>query len=208
MASLRLAGFDYIFVPGSSDKTLLLLHGTGGDELDLVPVGQSIDPTASLVSPRGNVIENGAPRFFKRLAEGVYDVTDLAEQSGSLADFVRAAAETHRLDLARTCIVGYSNGANIAIHLMLTQPHLVKNAILFRPLYQLEVNPIPTLTDTAILQVNGQSDPIIPTTASDSLHQLLVQTRATVTYELLPTGHQLTEADLRIARHWYGATLA
>src|SRR6266853_1584533 len=106
--------FIHEFIPGSSERTLLLLHGTGGNEHDLIPLGRGLDPTAALLSPRGRVLENGMPRFFRRLAEGVFDLDDLRQRTHDLAAFVAAASAAYRFDPQRVIAVGYSNGANIA----------------------------------------------------------------------------------------------
>src|ERR1700760_3071890 len=107
-------GFIHRFQPADSHRTLLLLHGTGGDENDLLQVGAAIDPDAALLSPRGKVLENGAPRFFRRLAEGVFDEEDVVRRAQELSAFVREASETYGIDRAKLVAVGYSNGANIA----------------------------------------------------------------------------------------------
>src|SRR5256885_11545956 len=111
--------FIHEFVPGKSDRTLLLLHGTGGNERDLIPLGRDLDPTASLLSPRGKVLENGMPRFFRRIAEGVFDLEDLKKRTHELANFVVAAAQRYEFDLKKIVAVGYSNGANIAASILL-----------------------------------------------------------------------------------------
>ncbi len=129
--------FTYRFIPGTVDRTLLLLHGTGGNENDLLPLGRSIDPDASLLSPRGKVSENGAPRFFRRLAEGVFDEKDVVARAHELANFVSAAAKKHGFDLNTLVAIGYSNGANIASAMMLLGLLKFRGAILFRPMVPL-----------------------------------------------------------------------
>src|SRR3989338_2590494 len=127
-----LAGFTYEYVPGKSARTLLLLHGTGGNERDMLPLGEQLDPEASLLSPRGNVSENGIARFFSRLAEGVFDREDLAHRTEELAGFVDAARKKHGID--ELIGVGYSNGANILLHLICLHPTLLHAAALLRPM--------------------------------------------------------------------------
>jgi phospholipase/carboxylesterase len=124
--------FIHEFVPDSGSRTLLLLHGTGGNERDLIPLGRELDPNASLLSPRGKVLENGMPRFFRRLAEGVFDLEDLKKRTHELADFVVAAAQLYEFDLKKIVAVGYSNGANIAASILLLRPETFAAAILFR----------------------------------------------------------------------------
>src|SRR6266478_6575321 len=129
--------FIHEFVPGSSERTLLLLHGTGGNERDLIPLGHELDPGASLLSPRGKVLENGMPRFFRRLAEGVFDLEDLTKRTHELADFVIAAAQRYKIDMKNIVAVGYSNGANIAASMLLLRPEILSAAVLFRAMVPL-----------------------------------------------------------------------
>src|SRR4030095_9962012 len=125
--------FIYLFIPGTGDRTLLLLHGTGGNEADLLPLGFAICPDASLLSPRGKVLENGAPRFFRRLAEGVFDEEDVIERANELAEFISSAARKYNFDLNALIMVGYSNGANIASDMLLLGALKARGATLFRP---------------------------------------------------------------------------
>src|SRR5919198_2481586 len=129
--------FLHEFVPGNSNRTLLLLHGTGGNERDLIPLGRELDPDASLLSPRGKVLENGMPRFFRRLAEGVFDLEDLTYRANDLADFVIAAAQHYGFAPDQLVAVGYSNGANVAAAVLLLRPEIIHRAILFRAMVPL-----------------------------------------------------------------------
>src|SRR5438093_4095070 len=129
--------FIHQLVPGNSKRTLLLLHGTGGNERDLIPLGHDLDPNASLLSPRGKVLENGMPRFFRRLAEGVFDLEDLQKRTHELADFVVSAAEHYKIDIKHIVAVGYSNGANIAASILLLRPEVLSAAVLFRAMVPL-----------------------------------------------------------------------
>src|ERR1700676_1473126 len=129
--------FIHKFVPGTSGRTLILLHGTGGTESDLIDLGRRLDPTAALLSPRGKVLENGMPRFFRRLAEGVFDLDDLKKRTQELADFVISAAQHYKIDNRQIVVVGYSNGANIAASILLLRPEVLSAAILFRAMVPL-----------------------------------------------------------------------
>src|SRR6201988_4929578 len=120
--------FIHEFVPGASNRTLLLLHGTGGNERDLIPLGHELDPRAALLSPRGKVLENGMPRFFRRLSEGVFDLADLRKRTHDLADFVAAAGDGYDIDNKNIIAVGYSNGANIAASTLLLRPEILGSA--------------------------------------------------------------------------------
>src|SRR2546427_8680531 len=137
--------FIHEFVPGSSSRTLLLLHGTGGNERDLIPLGGALDPNASLLGPRGKVLENGMPRFFRRLAEGVFDLEDLKHRTNELADFVTAAAQHYGFASDEVVAVGYSNGANIAASMLLLRPKILSTAILFRAMVPLVPETQPNL---------------------------------------------------------------
>ncbi|HJX26089.1 MAG TPA: hypothetical protein VJ252_08025, partial [Chthoniobacterales bacterium] len=135
--------FIHEFVPGTSGRTLLLLHGTGGNEHDLLPLGRVLDPTAALLSPRGKILENGMPRFFRRLAEGVFDLEDLKKRTHELADFVAASAEQYQFAADKLVAVGYSNGANIAGSMLLLRPETFRTAILFRAMVPLVPENLP-----------------------------------------------------------------
>src|SRR5437762_12872989 len=138
--------FIHEFVPGTSERTLLLLHGTGGNERDLIPLGRELDPSAALLSPRGKVLENGMPRFFRRLTEGVFDLEDLKNRTNELADFVAAAAQRYRFAANNVVAVGYSNGANIAASILLLRPEILSAAILFRAMVPLIPDTPPNLS--------------------------------------------------------------
>src|SRR5437762_12331732 len=135
--------FIHDFVPGTSSRTLLLLHGTGGSERDLIPLGRELDPNASLLSPRGKILENGMPRFFRRLAEGVFDLEDLKMRTNELADFVAASVRHYKLAADHVVGVGYSNGANIAASMLLLRPEIMHAAILFRAMVPLVPDKLP-----------------------------------------------------------------
>src|SRR5216117_1575888 len=138
--------FIHEFVPGSLNRTLLLLHGTGGNERDLIPLGHELDPNAALLSPRGKILENGMPRFFRRLAEGVFDLDDLKQRTNELADFVAGAAEHYKLAADQVVAVGYSNGANMAVSMLLLKPEVLSAAILFRAMVPLVPEDLPDLS--------------------------------------------------------------
>jgi predicted esterase len=194
--------FIHEFVPGSSNRTLLLLHGTGGNERDLVPLGRELDPTAALLSPRGKVLENGMPRFFRRLAEGVFDLEDLQKRTHELADFIAAAADRYNIDNKNIIAVGYSNGANIAAGILLLRPETFAAAILFRAMVPLKPEKPPELANVRVWIGAGNHDPIIPTSETQCLVELLRTAGADVTVRFLNAGHALTPADISLARDW------
>jgi phospholipase/carboxylesterase len=198
------AGLDFIheFVPGSSKRTLLLLHGTGGNEHDLIPLGREIDPAAAILSPRGKILENGMPRFFRRLAEGIFDEEDLKRRTYELADFVAAAARHYELAAGEIVAVGYSNGANIAASLLLLRPETLCAAILFRAMVPLVPEKLPDLSSARIWIGAGNQDPIIPTSETQRLVDLLRTAGADVTIRFVNAGHGLTNNEIEIARDW------
>lgn len=194
--------FIHEFIPGTSARTLLLLHGTGGNERDLIPLGRELDPNASLLSPRGKVLENGMPRFFRRLAEGVFDLEDLKHRTHELADFVVAAPKHYELDTKKIVAVGYSNGANIAASMLLLRPELLSAAILFRAMVPLVPENLSDLSSLRVWIGAGSQDSIIPTSETQRLVELLRSAGADVTIRFFNAGHGLTEVDVETARHW------
>ena len=194
--------FVHEFVPGSSKRTLLLLHGTGGNERDLILLGREIDPTAAILSPRGKVLENGMPRFFRRFAEGIFDEEDLKKRTHELADFVGAAAEHYEFAADQVVAVGYSNGGNIAASLLLLRPGTLRAAILFRAMVPLVPEKLPDLSLLRVWIGAGNQDPIIPTSETQRLVELLRNARADVTIRFFTAGHNLTNHEIEIAREW------
>jgi phospholipase/carboxylesterase len=194
--------FVHRFVAGSARRTLLLLHGTGGNEDDLLPIGRALDPEAGLVSPRGKVLENGMPRFFRRLAEGVFDEDDLIRRANELAAFIREAAARYHFDQSDLVAVGYSNGANIAAALLLLQPGSIGGAILLRAMVPLTPPSLPVLDSVPVLIAAGNHDPIVPGENSRHLAELLRAAGADVTVFFEDAGHDLTERTLTTAKRW------
>lgn len=204
MASVDL-GFVHRYVPATdpaSRLALLLLHGTGGNESDLLPLGNMLAPGAAHLSPRGKVLERGMPRFFRRIAEGVFDLDDLRLRTVELADFIAVARATYDLADRRLVAVGFSNGANIAASLLLLKPGVLDGAVLFRPMVPLEPSPLPDLTDTRVLIAAGEHDPIAPPKESERLAALLTRAGADVQLNWSPAAHGLVEGDVSAARAW------
>jgi len=199
---MRQPDFIHAFVPGGSGRTLLLLHGTGGNEHDLVPLGRELDPNAGLLSPRGKVLENGMPRFFRRLGEGVFDVEDLKQRTNDLADFITVAAAQYNLATNEIIAVGYSNGANIAASMLLLRPEILHAAVLFRAMVPLEPADPPDLSPVRVWIGAGNQDPIIPTSETQRLVDLLRGAGADVTIRFFNAGHGLTNGDVEAAGQW------
>src|SRR5712692_4022787 len=198
-------GFVHKFLPKSAtgpDWTLLLLHGTGGDENDMVSLGRQLAPDAALLSPRGKVLENGLPRFFRRLSEGIFDEEDLKLRARELADFVREASSVYGLDGNSVVGVGYSNGANIAAALHLLFPRILKGSVLFRPMVPLVPDPLPDLYGVRVFIASGLRDPIVPKQESERLATLLREARADVTLEWERAGHELIKEEVALAGQW------
>lgn len=198
-------GFIHRFVPAEdadSGETLVVLHGTGGNENDLIGVGQTIAPGAAILSPRGNVLENGAPRFFKRVAEGVFDPKEVRTRGEELARFIRAAIAKYALDAGRIYALGYSNGANVASTVMFIDPRLLQGAILFRPMLVLEPEKQADLGGASVFISAGRMDPIVPVTSVERLVGLFESARAEVTLKWQLTGHNLVPGELREAAEW------
>jgi predicted esterase len=180
-----------------------VLHGTGGDENDLLPLAQSIAPNAAMLSPRGRVLEHGMPRFFRRHAEGVFDLEDLAVRTIELADFVQAASGQYGFDPKRVYALGYSNGANIAASLLLTRPETLAGATLLRPMLPFEPRHLPELTGKPIRISAGRSDEIIPRASTDRLAALLIRAGAEVTAVWYDAGHALIPREIAEAAEWF-----
>jgi predicted esterase len=204
----RQLGFTHRFIPpqAGNDKaevTLLLLHGTGGNEDDLLPLGRELDPNAALLSPRGKILEGGRiPRFFSRVAEGVFDIDDLKFRTHELADFVETASRVYSFNASKVIAVGYSNGANIAASILLLRPQTLSGAMLFRAMVPLVPDKIPDLSYKRIFMSSGLEDPIATKQEAQRLASLLKQAGANVVLEWQDSGHELTQHDIQAAKQW------
>jgi predicted esterase len=208
-------GFNHIFInsspngsnnkeydEGSKKLTLVLLHGTGGNEEDLIFLGKKIEPNASILSPRGKVLENNMPRFFRRLSEGVFDIEDLKFRTHELADFIQKCSLHYKFDLRHTIAVGFSNGANIATSILLLSPDVFQGAILFRAMIPLVPNPLPNLLNKKILLSAGLQDPIVSKKETENLYRLFQKTNAITTLKWQPSSHNLIQEDILVAKSW------
>jgi phospholipase/carboxylesterase len=185
-------------VPGK--PPILLLHGTGGDESDLLPLGQAVAPDAALLSPRGKVLEGGMPRFFRRLAEGVFDEQDVRRRANELADFVQDAREVYSFEAP--VAVGFSNGANMAAAVLQLRPEVLAGAVLLRAMVPLKERPQVHLAGKPVLILSGAMDPIVPAENASRLAAILESAGAAVDHRVLPAGHNLTQADVTITKAW------
>src|SRR5918992_5723803 len=206
-------GFNHIFINPSSNGsnsndlttkkvTLVLLHGTGGNEEDLIFLGKQLEPTASILSPRGKVLENGMPRFFRRLAEGVFDIEDLKFRTYELADFIRKCSLHYKFNLNQMIAVGFSNGANIGASILLLRSEVLQGAILFRAMVPLVPNTLPDLSNKKILLSEGLQDPIVSRSETENLFKLFQKTNANITLKWQNSSHNLIQDDLKIAKEW------
>jgi predicted esterase len=200
--------YQHRFEPASSDISappLLLLHGTGGDENDLIPLARQLSPDSMLLSPRGDVMENGHPRFFRRFAEGVFDLADVERRTHALADFVAAAAKHYRFDASRLTAFGFSNGANIASSLLLLRPDSLAAAVLLRPMIVLAPATVPRLSGKRILISSGTRDPLVPPDHPARLADFFRQAGAEVTIHSTAASHGLVPADFAAAQSFLSA---
>ena len=199
-------GFIHRYIaPSSPDAeaaTLLLLHGTGGSERDLIPLGQQLLPGAALLSPRGQVLESGMPRFFRRLAEGLFDLEDLKLRTEELVRFINDARSKYGLEHSKIIAVGYSNGANIASSVLLTYPDLLAGAVLFRPMVPFVPQRTPDLRNVGVFLAAGRADPITPPEQTSALAQILQTAGAQVSIHWHAGGHELGQDDVAAARDW------
>ncbi len=197
-------GFVHIFGPAEEpdSPTLLLLHGTGGDERDLLPLGRELWPGAALLGVRGKVLENGMPRFFRRVSEGVFDVEDLKERTNELAEFIDSAAEHYGLSKRHLVAVGFSNGANIAASLMLLHPHYLTAAVLFRPQIPFKPDMVRNLSELSVFIAAGTKDQIVPRDQAEQLQAALESGGANVSMYWHQGGHELGKDDVEAAKTW------
>ncbi len=187
-------------------RTVLLLHGTGGNERDLLDLGARVAPGARLLGVRGQVLEGGQPRFFRRLAEGVFDEADIRRRAADLAAFVPAAAATYGFDASKVFAVGYSNGANVAAAILLLHPGVLAGAALLRSMVPLEPTVVRALGGAPVLLAEGRTDPIVPVANAERLATLLKAAGAVVTLHWEQAGHALTMADVQLVLGWMEAT--
>lgn len=203
-------GFIHRFIPSNRKEakaktplaTLLLLHGTGGNEEDMIPLGHEIAPEAAILSPRGKVLEAGMPRFFRRLAEGVFDIEDLKFRTNELADFIENASKLYSFDLEYMIAVGYSNGANIASSLLLLRPEILSAAILFRPMVPFIPNTLQNLISKNILICAGEWDPIVPRQNTEKLLDIFKKAHTNVSIYWQKSGHELGQEEILTAKEW------
>ncbi len=196
----NLAGYEYEYVPGEAPRALLLLHGTGGNESQMLSLGRELDPEAHLVSIRGTVSENGMLRYFKRLAEGVFDRKDLAKKSEELAAFIEGVKKEHSLE--HVIGVGYSNGANMLLHVICTHPSLLTGAVLLRPMSGALPDSTAPLGGLPVHIGAGEQDSMIPSGDAKKLDSILRSAGATTSLRITPNGHSLGEDDIAHAREW------
>jgi phospholipase/carboxylesterase len=202
MSETRDLGFIHRFEPGAdpSKPPILLLHGTGGDEDDLLPFGRAVAPGSALLSPRGKALENGMARFFRRFAEGKFDEDDVRFRAGELADFIDAARAAYQI--AAPIAIGYSNGANVAAAILMLRPAALAGAVLMRAMAPFRQPPKVDLTGKPALMIQGAGDRIIPADSAALLAATLAEAGAAFKQELVPMGHQLSERDVALAREW------
>lgn len=193
----------HLFHQGKSKNVLLLLHGTGGTERDLLPLAQAVDPEASVLSVRGNILENGMPRFFRRLAEGIFDEEDLIFRTKELNEFLHDASNQYRFDRDSVVAIGYSNGANIAASLLFHYERSLKGAILHHPMVPRRGIELPDLTGVPVFMAAGKNDPLCSPEETEELQQLLEHAGARTAVHWEQNGHTLTGTEVQAAADWY-----
>jgi phospholipase/carboxylesterase len=198
--------FIHKFIAGTSGQTVLALHGTGGTENDLVPLAQSLFPDANILAPRGNVMERGMARFFKRFAEGVFDVENLKSETQKLADFVLESSQKYDFDASQVWGMGFSNGANIAASLLLERPEILSGAVLLRAMIPFEPDALPDLTNKPIFIASGQYDPIVPVNDVVNLADILRDAGAKVKHQIVAGDHGLVSHEIESLKAWLGET--
>lgn len=196
--------FVHTYQQGTSPWTLLLLHGTGGDDKSLLPLAPALLGDASVLSPKGRVLEGSAPRFFRRVTEGVFDVDDLIFRTNELADWLLDVKAEYGLDPNRLIGVGYSNGATIVSSLLMLRPDVFRGGVAIRPSLPYEPASMPDLQGKDVLYLPGEFDTIVPNEQADRLSQLMRGAGANVTVELMRASHTLTQEDVAVARDWIG----
>lgn len=196
--------FVHTYQQGTLPWTLLLLHGTGGDDKSLLPLGPALLPGASILSPKGKVLEGSAPRFFRRVSEGVFDVDDLIFRTNELADWLLDVKLDYEYDPNRLLAVGYSNGATIVSSLLMLRPDVFRGGVAIRPSLPYEPATMPNLAGKDVLYLAGEYDTIVPSQQAARLAELMSGSGATVRSEVLRSSHTLTEEDVQIARDWIG----
>lgn len=206
LESKDMFGFTHRFITGSDSeekRTLLLMHGTGGSEHDLLEVGLTILPGASLISPLGKVNEGGAARFFRRFAEGVFDEDDIKRQADDLAEFLSLSSEFYGFDPNHVYALGYSNGANMAAAMMLLRPETLAGGAFWRSMIPLKPSTLPDLAGKQVLMMTGAADPVVPAENAKGLAHMLSEAGASVRHEVLPVGHNLIRPDVEITQTWF-----
>ena len=200
----QLEGYDYRHEAGTDPAApvLLLLHGTGGDENDLIPLARLVSPNSDVVSPRGNVSENGALRFFRRIREGVFDLEDLALRTAALLKFVKAAAAKHAFSTDRVVALGFSNGANVAASIMLTEPATLQHGILIRAMLPFQPSALPNMKRSSALIAAGRSDQMISQPMTEKLAELMRSAGARIELKWQDAGHGMIQADVNAARDY------
>ncbi len=193
----------HLFQQGKNENVLLMLHGTGGTEQDLLPLAQKVDPEASVLSVRGNVLENGMPRFFRRLAEGIFDEEDLIFRTKELHEFLDDASKQYGFTRDSVIAIGYSNGANIAASLLFHYEKSLKGAILHHPMVPRRGIELPNLTGTPVFMAAGKNDPLCSPEETEELQQLLDHAGAMTAVHWERNGHMLTGTEVQAAADWY-----
>ena len=205
-STLNTFGYKHKYLPsnsGDDSLTLLLLHGTGGNEDDLISFGQRLAPTANILSPRGNVLENGMPRFFRRISDGVLDFKDLKIRTAELVEFLEKASMAYKFDRRKVIAFGYSNGANMAESLLWNYPRLLAGAILIRPMMAIKSQAVPDLSNVPVFISGGRYDMINPPGDIERVAEILGAAGASIKLAIQDAGHEMTREELSQIAEWW-----
>jgi phospholipase/carboxylesterase len=202
--SVDLAAWPHLYQEGAADgPVLLLLHGTGGSEQDIVGLGDALLPGATVLAPRGRVVEHGSLRWFRRFGEGSFDVPDVRRRAAELAAFIGGARQQYGLLDRPLVAIGFSNGANIALATLVLHPDVVRSVVAFSGMYPLGEDDVDAPLDrTRVLLLNGADDPMAPARSVDRLEAQLRAKRADVTRIVRAGSHGITGEELVTAREW------
>jgi predicted esterase len=199
--------FIHNFIPGTKSATVLVLHGQGGDENDLLPVARALAPGAAFLSPRGKADENGAARFFARVSRDEFDETEVRFRSRELAEWIAESVEKYSLDASKIYAMGFSNGASIAASVMLLHPGTIAGGLLLRPRSIVAPAELPDLRDAPVMLIAGQLDDRMPPGAGEDLARLLGRAGAAVDLGIVNAGHELTPHDFAAGKGWFTTIL-
>ena len=193
----------YHYINKSDNNLIICLHGTGGDEKSLIRIVERIDDKASVLGIRGNIVENGLNRFFKRIKPGLFDLESLVFETSNLKSFIDSFIENHNYLPENVVVIGYSNGANILASLILSYGKIIKSAVLMHPMVPFRNRKNQDLDRMPILITAGRTDPMVSESETIELDSIMTQANAEVKTVWQDTGHEITLAEIDSIKQWY-----